>query len=709
MSDPRRDQYREAALAGCEAGLRAAREESLENGAPNALGYEYFEKLGEGSYGKVFAVEQLSPKRMVALKILEESSKQGAVFIKEMVMGQLSHPGIATIHTVDPGNRTKRPHFVMELIAEKRIQKTLPRSEQFRVWPITTYAHDERFSLDTRKRIGLILRVLEAVRFFHNEAGNWHIVHRDLKPSNILVDFWTRPQEPQPKILDFGIAVFADEKGQTEGERPTLHTGTPEYMCPKQREAASASRNVPIAEMFAWDLYSLAAIAFEVLSGHRYVPGRSQRLGDTGDPSLGGDLEFVIHKGLALAYNSASEFNDDLQRILEHKPIPGYPGDIAYKALGTTEGRPPLSILARLLIGCERNRYFFTKFYKRRKWATAFLLALITGMTVSAILAVKFSRAADDAKSHSEKLKQQSVLLQSQAAELELQIKDKDATQKALDDILFKVDPSEQRQRALTVDYLLEGYMQTARSYSNRVPEASARVLMAAGRIFDNSGRSKEALVPLVEGVLLWRTIPESGNSERLADGLNWLSWAYAHQHPPLASEAVGAAQECFDIRKKIFGIRNDDTIAAMADLSAMLRLKGDTDSADGMFLGTLALAKGLEGTAPERKQLQSEIEGIVKGIALMSAFSPGNPDALNALDKFLEPVLNRPRLRGRLPWTLAQFGKHIYQHYNKPAGTAIVDHAVELGKKILGSDAQDVRHCEELRDSLKSQANKSE
>ncbi|HJW08609.1 MAG TPA: serine/threonine-protein kinase, partial [Holophagaceae bacterium] len=92
------------------------------------------------------------------------------------------------------------------------------------------------------------------------------IIHRDLKPDNIFV--LAGPKGLRFKLLDFGLAKEMEVDSSLTQTGFIL--GTPLYMSPEQlRGHALDGRS---------DLYALAAIAFEALSGERLV--RKEALGD---------------------------------------------------------------------------------------------------------------------------------------------------------------------------------------------------------------------------------------------------------------------------------------------------------------------------------------------------------------------------------------------------------------------------------------------
>ena len=97
------------------------------------------------------------------------------------------------------------------------------------------------------------------VRAMH-EAHRAGVVHRDLKPANVLV-----ADDDTPKIADFGLAKVLD--ADTALTRTGSILGSPCSMAPEQ--AVGQARGVGPAA----DLYALAAIYFELLTGRPSLRG----------------------------------------------------------------------------------------------------------------------------------------------------------------------------------------------------------------------------------------------------------------------------------------------------------------------------------------------------------------------------------------------------------------------------------------------------
>ncbi|HEV7842375.1 MAG TPA: serine/threonine-protein kinase, partial [Pyrinomonadaceae bacterium] len=131
--------------------------------------YRIVEKLGEGGMGVVYAAEDLSLGRRVAIKFLsaESNDKQfRARFLREArSISHLSHPHIATLY--DYGETADaQPYIVMEIVSGRNLSEILHAG-----------------SLPLKRTLEIVEAVAEAL----GEAHMHGIIHRDIKPSNVIL------------------------------------------------------------------------------------------------------------------------------------------------------------------------------------------------------------------------------------------------------------------------------------------------------------------------------------------------------------------------------------------------------------------------------------------------------------------------------------------------------------------------------------------
>jgi hypothetical protein len=196
--------------------------------------YEIVRVIGRGGTATVYLARQRDLARDVALKELAPFGDPGAArrFLREArLAASLSHPNIVVVHDYFEQNGV--PYIAMEYLPRGSLRPYVGRLTLSQVG-------------------GVLLGVLGGLA--HAEQAG--IVHRDLKPENIMVT-----ADGGVKIADFGIAkALTATHGTTELTTAGTTLGTPRYMSPER------AMGQPLGP---WtDLYSVGAIAFELLIGH---------------------------------------------------------------------------------------------------------------------------------------------------------------------------------------------------------------------------------------------------------------------------------------------------------------------------------------------------------------------------------------------------------------------------------------------------------
>ena len=197
--------------------------------------YREISPLGSGGMAVVVLAEDLTLGRLVALKrvhALGEGRGRSRVRREALVGASVSHPNLVSVYDVVLGEDGEQV-IVMEYVEGETLRDALGRGSGLAV-------------AEALRVIGGVGAGLDAI---HRRG----IVHRDVKPANILLG-----GSGAVKLADLGIASAIDRtRITTDG----AVLGTFSYMAPEQLDGARPSAAV--------DVYALAAVAFEVLSGRK--------------------------------------------------------------------------------------------------------------------------------------------------------------------------------------------------------------------------------------------------------------------------------------------------------------------------------------------------------------------------------------------------------------------------------------------------------
>jgi serine/threonine protein kinase len=215
--------------------------------------YQIVRKVGEGGMSFVYLATDLGTRERYAIKVLSaalsDDENAMARLKREAALGmRLAHPNICQIIRMG-------------------------ETEDRLVYVVMPYVDGEILS-DRTNRMGHI-PLADTVRLVKDMAEGLHfahqlkIVHRDLKPENVMV---TRNPDGTDRavVMDFGLA----KERRTDAELQKLTAtgiilGTPEFMSPEQL------RGKPLDPRT--DVYSLALLTFEMLTGKLPFEGRTQQ------------------------------------------------------------------------------------------------------------------------------------------------------------------------------------------------------------------------------------------------------------------------------------------------------------------------------------------------------------------------------------------------------------------------------------------------
>lgn len=188
--------------------------------------------LGKGSMAKVYEARQISLRRHVALKVLEEGlftpGENVKRFLREAeALARLEHAHIVPVYAA--GEQSPYYYFAMRLIRGGTLDEAM------------------RNGIKRAAALEWAGDICRGLAFAHASG----VVHRDLKPTNVLI------HDGVALLSDFGLARLRDASTVTQLGHVL---GTPLYMSPEQTLGETAG---PPADCFA-----LGIIIYQMLTGH---------------------------------------------------------------------------------------------------------------------------------------------------------------------------------------------------------------------------------------------------------------------------------------------------------------------------------------------------------------------------------------------------------------------------------------------------------
>ncbi len=220
-------------------------------GSGQALGrWEIIKRIGSGGMADVYLAQSRGEagfEKLVALKVMHShlARNERAVehFLDEArLAARVQHPNVVQIH--DLGKIGTDYVIVMDYVDGVDLERLLAGARVGnRPVPINV-------------GLGIMCRICDGLDGAHKatapDGTPLGIVHRDVKSANVLVS-----KQGAVKVVDFGIAKAAMQSHMTiAGETK----GTPSMMAPEQRVGEQVDVRA--------DVYSVAAVGFEVMTGH---------------------------------------------------------------------------------------------------------------------------------------------------------------------------------------------------------------------------------------------------------------------------------------------------------------------------------------------------------------------------------------------------------------------------------------------------------
>lgn len=290
--------------------------------------YKILHKLDAGGMAEVFVAQSESmkgfKKRVAIKRILPHLSKNQKfvqMFLDEAKLSlQLEHANI--VNVFDIGKADAAFFIVMEYVEGTNLKKIIESYRRAgKVVPI-------------EQSIYVLREVCEGLAYAHDSSDlttnePLGIVHRDVSPPNILLS-----KRGEVKLVDFGLAKATSQLEETD---PGVVKGKFSYLSPEAASGLSVDMRA--------DVFSVGILLYEMLTGQRLFYGENDyhtvelvRKADVPpissiNPQVPPEMEEVITRALAKnpddRYQHASDFSEDLTKLLFSRGMPVSRGDIS--------------------------------------------------------------------------------------------------------------------------------------------------------------------------------------------------------------------------------------------------------------------------------------------------------------------------------------------------------------------------------------------
>jgi non-specific serine/threonine protein kinase/serine/threonine-protein kinase len=487
--------------------------------------------------------------------------------------------------------------------------------------PITEYCDGKRLSI--RERLELFIKVCEGVQHAHLKA----IIHRDLKPANILVV--DVDGKPVPRIIDFGLAKATTPPidGETVLTRVGLFVGTPGYMSPEQLD--SSVQDVDTRA----DVYSLGAVLYVLLTGSlAFEPKKWQDKPLHEVPRLLREDEPPRPSAKIGMEKESSTVSAERRGVEPRQLVRLLHGDldwITMKALEKDRNRrygTPSALAADITRHLNHEPvvarpasagYRLQKYVRRHRIGVAVATGLV--MLLAAFVTM------------------QGIQLRRTRVERDRANRERDRATRITDFMtgMFKVsDPSEARGNSITAREILDRASKDIDTGLAEDPELQAQLTQVMGDVYGSLALYSRAQ-PLVErAVDIRRRVLGPRDPDTLESMARLVGILQGEGH---LTEAEKLDRDILDIRRHVLGPEHPDTLKTM---------------------GSLAVDLTAERRLAEAEKLDREVVDIRRRV-----LGPEHPDTLKSMNRLAVDLTAERRLAEaeKLLWETLGISRRVF------------------------------------------------
>jgi serine/threonine protein kinase len=437
------------------------------------------------------------------------------------------------------------------------------------------------------------------------------IVHRDLKPSNILVV--EVDGKPLPRIIDFGIAkAISHSEDETLVTRAGGMVGTPGYMSPEQADPSVLDVDTRT------DVYSLGVVLYELLTG--VLPFNADQWKTKPFHEVLRQLHEEDPPSPSTRVNGDSTSTTAAQRRnMEPRQLASLlRGDLDWITLKALEKERAHRYGTPSELGADIGRYLRNEPVVARPPSTAY-------RTIKYIQRHKFGAAAATAMA---------LLLiafaSMQAVQLRRITRERDRADRVTKFMtgMFKVsNPSEARGNAVTAREILDKSAKDIDTGLANDPELQAQMMNVMGTVYQSLGLTSKAEPLLRRAFEIRQRILGPKNPETLQAQSDLAVAVLAESHYP---EAERLCRETMETRRQVLGPEHHDTVDSMVQLARILGFESRYDEAEKLNRDALEV---LRRRWPQDRLTATALSLLADTLTHEEKYSEAEKAAREALD----------------------------------------------------------------------------
>ena len=271
--------------------------------------YRIEANIGSGGMAEVYRGFDPVLNRTVAVKVLLPQFARDAGFVarfrrEAQAAARLNHPNIVGVF--DTGADGDTQYIVMEFVEGRTLADFMAAGRK----PTPVQAAE------------IAQKICAALSAAHAQG----VIHRDIKPGNVMVT-----RDGTVKVMDFGIARLTT--GVETAPQTSAVLGTASYLSPEQAQGSPVDARS--------DIYSAGTVLYEMLTGRPPFMGDSpvavaykqvneapvppSQINADVPPRMDAVVMRALSKNPANRYQTAQDFSDDLQRVIDGQDVEATP------------------------------------------------------------------------------------------------------------------------------------------------------------------------------------------------------------------------------------------------------------------------------------------------------------------------------------------------------------------------------------------------